>query len=532
MSDDNMDLVEFSFDDTETAPVGVVKSTPRAANGKRVSAATLAKGLGSKLLAHQTDAVVAALAFDCDIYCTDAGLVHVSGGKIRAVSVDNLQDRVSRIAGVTPTTKAAQSCLARHEWGNLRELKGLSDCSIIYPDGRIISAGGYDEASGVLYSNEGCYANIPDSVTKEDAKKAADWLFDEFLCDVAFATDDDRVAGLAGLMTAVLRPAMSIAPIFHVSAGSPQTGKSVLSEICIAAATGTRPFASTYKDDDEALQKELISLGLSGARYVYFDNITRHFHSGALCAAVTSGAIADRILGRSEIVFVPMNAVIITNGNNVMPIQDTLTRAFICRLDANLEDMNSRVFKRSNPVEDGRVFENRAAIIAAVIAIAKAWMCAGREVFPNGSRFADWNTLVRNPLMWLGLGDPLASAITAKSINPAEDRERVMFTALWSAFGDAPFKIKDVTDNSVLTNYLRGVSGNDGMDKSRVVQTWVGNRITQIHGGLKLDHATKKDNTLRYKVRYVGGDTPPDRDLSLAKKEFFPPDHPANMHEQ
>jgi hypothetical protein len=68
---------------------------------------------------------------------------------------------------------------------------------------------------------------------------------------------------------------------------------------------------------DEEWRKQLTSVLLEGATVVVIDNVTRRLDSPDLCKVLTEQIHADRILGKSEIVSLPVSCSWFATGNNV-----------------------------------------------------------------------------------------------------------------------------------------------------------------------------------------------------------------------
>lgn len=130
-----------------------------------------------------------------------------------------------------------------------------------------------------------------------------------------------------------------------------------------------------------------------------------------LCAFVTSPTYSDRILGASETRKVPNRCTIVLTGNNITPTGDLSRRSLVCRLDANAETARGRTFR----IRDlrGHVRSERAQLIVDALTIARAYAFAGRpDVAHPLESFEQWSRLVRDPLVWLGMADAVASQET------------------------------------------------------------------------------------------------------------------------
>lgn len=94
----------------------------------------------------------------------------------------------------------------------------------------------------------------------------------------------------------------------------------------------------------EETRKAITSTLLSGNPLLIFDNVDAAIASGHMAAAITARIWEDRILGKSEMVRLPVRVSWIATGNNVRVRGDMARRSLICRLDARVE----RPWERTN----------------------------------------------------------------------------------------------------------------------------------------------------------------------------------------
>src|SRR5262245_25502757 len=150
---------------------------------------------------------------------------------------------------------------------------------------------------------------------------------------------------------------------------------------------------------------------------VSLDNISFDLESDLLCQILTQPIVKTRILGQSVVPECEWRGTIFATGNNVRVVGDLVRRALSCNLDAKVERPELREFA-FDPI--ARVHADRGAYIAAAITIARAYRAAGRaatNVRPLAG-YAAWSAIVREPLLWLGEHDPVASMDTARAADP------------------------------------------------------------------------------------------------------------------
>ena len=260
----------------------------------------------------------------------------------------------------------------------------------------------------------------------DNAELALD-LLTGLLEEFPFGGAADKSVALSALMTPVLRGAITVAPLHLANAPKAGSGKSFLFDLSSAISTGRIcPVMSAPKSPEE-LEKRLVGALLSGKPIISLDNLSTDLTGDLLCQAVERPYIDVRPLGASTIVPIKSRASLFATGNNVLVRADMVRRTLRCNLDAGLERPELRAFK-SNPLKT--VLANRGTYVAAVLAIAKSYIDAGRPcpMTPLAS-FEDWNVLVRESLIWLGQEDPLL----VMDATAEEDPDYIAFASLMEA---------------------------------------------------------------------------------------------------
>ena len=87
------------------------------------------------------------------------------------------------------------------------------------------------------------------------------------------------------------------------------------------------------------------------------------------------------------------------------------------------------------------VNEQRSEYVAAALTIMSAYIASGTRVAlrPFGS-FEEWSRLVREPLVWLGLPDPVDSLRVLEAADPERAQLAAMLQAVHDAVGTREFK--------------------------------------------------------------------------------------------
>lgn len=310
--------------------------------------------------------------------------------------------------------KVAKALLARSGDWRFPYLTGFCAAPTMDLEGRVISAPGYDTATGLYLVDPPPLEPIV-TTDRYLAERAGERLSELLGISVGpgpekfpFAQAVDESAALAMVMTAVLRPLLPTAPIMAVSAATPGTGKSLWVDVVSTVASG-RPVTVVNMGKDEEETEKRIGAQLMLGETFSFDNIEGAFRSSALCTAATQESMNVRVLSQSRMARVLTRVCIFLTGNNVTPLGDLARRVLLARLDAGCERPELREFS-TDALE--RALANRSEAIRCVMILSKAYLEAGRprvRAPPTGS-FRDWDTMVRFPLIWAGYEDPLGRA--------------------------------------------------------------------------------------------------------------------------
>lgn len=417
--------------DNALATVDDVYSPPR-------RAVDLPKILVSPLEHEAIDAAVDVLADDPAVFQRGNALVTVQrdtakvrgfnrpvgSPRIAFLTNPRVRDLLTRLASIVkfrkdedgelvevpahPPDWLAPGVVARGTWPRIRHIEAIAEAPQLRPDGSILDVPGYDDATGLLYEPNAEFPPIPDRPSKDQAIRATRDLI-ELVVDFPFATDNDRAAWLAALLTPLARPAIAgPCPLFMFDATTPGSGKTLLCDLIAILNTG-RPMARTaYPDSDEEMRKRITSIALAGDRLMLLDNIATTFGGSALDAALTGLTWRDRNLGRLEMTpELPLVTTWFASGNNVLLKGDAVRRVIPCRLEAKQERPEERTgFHHPRLIAWAQ--EHRPRLVVAAMTILRAYIVAGRpdmELTPFGG-YEPWSDVVRNAVAWAFDYDP------------------------------------------------------------------------------------------------------------------------------
>jgi hypothetical protein len=399
-----------------------------------------------------------ALAADPTIfYRSGVGLVHVvrdverpkdiirppGSPRIVPLPAARLRERLAanaRFVGFTKNRKALElkhppdycvaGVAARGQWEGIRELVAVVNAPILRPNGTVLCTAGYDGSTGLLFEPNCDFPIISEKPSLTDLEQALTVLLD-LVADFPFAKLAHRAAWLAAMLTPLARYAFSgPAPLFLMDSNVRGSGKSLLCDIIALTVTGRDMPRMGNPDTDDEWRKRITSLALGGDQLVLIDNISFGLGSASIDAALTSTIWKDRILGRSEIVELPLNATWFATGNNVCLRADTSRRAAHVRLESQVENPEERSGFRHQDLKK-YVLRERPNLLAAALTILRGYCAAGRpnqQLTPWGS-FEGWSDLVRSTVVWAGQPDP---GETRQELRKESDTEAGALPALFA----------------------------------------------------------------------------------------------------
>ena len=350
----------------------------------------------------------------------------------------------------------------------LNLLRGIVTAPLLADDGSIRIASGYDPRSA-LWCHNIPNVNVPAEPTEGDAARALTRLRQFFrtfpFADAARRYDPDLAVELvdptkpvgldessflAALLTAVCRQSLDLAPGFLCDApnfSGAGTGKGLLVKAACIVASGVRPAAFTSGHDAEELDKRLTAALIEAHPAVFLDNFnSKTLTSDILASALTESPCMVRPMGHTKTVPLHTRAFIGITGNSVQIAEDMARRLLNAHLDARMENPEQRKYA---PGFLDHVFAARADLLAAALTIWRR----GRQSKPKPGKplgsYEVWAQWCRDPLLALGLRDPVDRIAEIKAADPKRRALVAIFEQWWAAHGDLIIKAKDLADEVI-----------------------------------------------------------------------------------
>ena len=407
-----------------------------------------------------------------------------------------------------PSQELIKAILNNGESSIMPILNGIIEQPMLRGDGSLVMANGYDPVSEYYCDFDISKYNIPPHPSKEDAVGALNHLakiFSEF----SFESEVDRSAAIAAAFTATLRQSLDVAPMFLVRAHTKGSGKSYCCSLISAFASEQDSPTIAMPKDEQEMGKIAIAQILANKKVVIFDNLVDDIKPfPTLCSLITSQEIEGRVLGRSQIIKGSTKILLLSSGNNIDPTADMTRRVITINLDPKIEIPALRRFSSPNLLD--KVREERHRYISDVLTIVLAWIQSGkpRANVPSIGSFNQWSDFCRQPLLWLGLEDPVQSMVHAIKYDPQRLAEGRLISWLRLQFGNNTFRTKDIVEvaeaqNAELREALVDLDlMKDGVANSKSIGRWLSRKEGEIFNGERLVCMDKRRKIYQVKGGY------------------------------
>jgi hypothetical protein len=165
--------------------------------------------------------------------------------------------------------------------------------------------------------------------------------------------------------------------MFVVASPIQGAGKSKLTYCASMIATGGKdnPMSPAERAGDEEMRKRLAAILASRPRMVIIDNFVGRLDSPSLASVLTTGVWSDRVLCRSEIIAMEVQAVFICTGVNIEVAGDMSRRCYWIRLDPGVGTPWKREFEFDPEIY---VRERRVELVAALLTLIRHWLARGK----------------------------------------------------------------------------------------------------------------------------------------------------------
>lgn len=330
----------------------------------------------------------------------------------RVASWQRYDARSKKLLGCEPPAAVVAAIHTRGRWDHMPHLRGVSTVPIMRQDGSVCTQSGYDDESGLFYTPNGPKPVISGNPTRVDAEEAAEKLL-EPVRQFPWVAPHHQSAWLSTVLARVAKPAYSGgAPMCVIDSNTPGAGKGKLVDASAIISTGLMAASSPYVDDDDELRKRITSHLRAGDQICLIDNVPggRTVGWASLDNALTAGVWADRELGKSSIIRVPVESLWFVTGNNIAIGADASRRTLRVRIESDLAHPELRTGFDWDPLLP-RLRQERPFLLGYAINLVRAYLLAGRPDVGIGGigSYEGWSAVVRASMVWAGLPDPAAA---------------------------------------------------------------------------------------------------------------------------
>jgi hypothetical protein len=393
--------------------IGVLKATnipkPTIFRRESVLVRLLSNGVAPALEALDPDSLLGELASAADWF------------KLNAKGEEVAADPPANVARVLLKSRDADFPI----------IEGICDAPFFSRDGKLIATPGYHSAEREYLAPAGFdLPRVPEHPSAVEVGRARALLLEDLLYDFPFADDASRAHAVGLLILPFVRRMIDgSTPIDAIDAPTEGTGKGLLATICVVPALGRELESMSEVREEDERRKRITSLLLACRPYGFFDNISSRVEGSSLASALTARTWADRVLGQSKMVRLPVTLTWIVTGNSLRFSGELARRTVYIRLDAKVERPYLRdSFRHQLP---SWAIEHRAELVWAALIMIQNWIACGR---PHGratlGSFEDWARTIGGILEAAGLSGFLANQTNFYEQAGAE-------AELWSAFIEA-----------------------------------------------------------------------------------------------
>jgi putative DNA primase/helicase len=348
-----------------------------------------------------------------------------------------------------PQQEMADQYFALKQW-RLPILRQIISAPLVRPDGSLLDRPGYDATTGLYLTRRMEGLTVPERPTEDQAARALHMLVELFssypFVDGAGREGVSQAVLVAGLLTSVQRAVLDFAPLFGISAPKAGTGKSHAVDVVSVIATGARADCVIAGSEPEEFKKTLGSKLCEGRPLFSFDNVPEGvpLQGQYLCTALTQDYVEHRVLGFGIMAKPSTCVAMFATGNNLTVRGDMTRRTLMCRMDAKMERPEQRTF--AHDLRD-EALRRRAELISAVLTIIR-WRHSWLEESPAPweraagamplAGYQRWCRLIRDPLVALGLNDPVLSLDDVLATDDQEEGLSTLLEHWYAAFHETP----------------------------------------------------------------------------------------------
>ena len=150
------------------------------------------------------------------------------------------------------------------------------------------------------------------------------------------------------------------------------------------------------------------------------------------------------------------------------------------------------------------IYSDRAYYVSLALTIVRAFILAGSPMtdVKELNSFKEWSCRCRQPLLWLGLPDPVKNVFLNLGKDEAKEELGRFLHAWYAIFSSNPTilrtAIKEASEE--LIEAFSDITGNENKPNARKVGKWMGRNVGCPVDGLKLVKFSETGNVVKWMV--------------------------------
>jgi hypothetical protein len=424
--------------------------------------------------------------------------------------------RRGQICDVAPPQAVVEDMLVNID-DRLPALRRIVRCPTFAPDGTLQDTPGYHAAGRIYYHprSDESIPTVADQPSPTDLGRAKAYILDELLGDFSFTSPADKAHAVVLMLAPFVRDMITgPTPLHIIEAPTMGSGKGLLADVLLYPSLGSLPAPAAAANDDDEWRKRITSHLLSAPSVFLIDNLNTALDSGAFCAALTTTVWEDRILGRSEMVRLPVQCIWVLTANNPILSTELLRRSIRIRIDPQIERPWQRKpedFK--HPSLRSWMAENRADLIWACLVLVSYGLQHGTPSKPLGS-YEAWSALMCQILNGANVPGFLDNL---DAFYAAADTEATVWSDIvdvWrTVHGDAEVKSADIHELIVSGHIDLPLKGKNEQAQRTALGMQLRKMRDRVINGYRIEEAGSLHRAALWKLvkvqAFPSGSTPP-----------------------
>jgi hypothetical protein len=391
-----------------------------------------------------------------------------------------------------PPNDVCTAILASKDWPTdiFPPLESLQTTPFLSRAGRLVIRPGYDAETKALLIplslEMSSVSSLPTSEEVDDAKRT---LAEPFI-DFAFEHPAHQTMAIALLLTFFVRPRLDNVPLFLIEAPTRASGKTLLIRVLSRIALGYEPLISSFPSSRSELERTITAQLRLGRRLVVFDNVVEPLGGDVLCALLTAPWWSSRALGRSSMLELRNDAIVVATGNNPAVRGDLVRRTVRIRLNTHAErpqDRDCDQFVHPNLLQWCQ--EQRGRIVHAILTLINRWIADGSP--PGASQlgsFETWTRIVGGILQSAGYPEffDLVRETTPLDEEDENDHLADFLAEWWERFRDTPVLTRDLGKLPALALVFPDLAFKQGASRHKALGRRLVRHLNQVIAGREI----------------------------------------------